>query len=82
MSGMTEDDLRGMVREAVAKRLAQPGLPTAPQALPAARGVPVWRAHASHVRLVLTTGRDQDGPCLIEPASPCSHCGYCQSYGH
>ena len=25
---------------------------------------------------------DGDGPCLIEPAVICNHCGYCKSYGH
>jgi hypothetical protein len=27
-------------------------------------------------------GGDADGACLIEPAVRCTHCGYCQSYGH
>lgn len=82
MFAMTEDELRGMVRDAVARRLAQHGLLAPSPGPAAASGVPAWRSHASHVRLVLSTGRDQAGPCLIEPASHCSHCGYCQSYGH
>ena len=30
----------------------------------------------------LPAGAELDGPCLIEPAVLCNHCGYCQSYGH
>ena len=82
MSPMTEDDLRGLVRDAVTRRLAHHGLVAGSAAPPAAGVQPAWRSHASHVRLVLPSGRDQDGPCLIEPVSRCSHCGYCQSYGH
>ena len=28
---------------------------------------------------VLPVGADSDGPCLIEPAVICNHCGYCKS---
>ena len=38
--------------------------------------------HASHGRFVLPAGAETDGPCLIEPAVACNHCGYCQSLGH
>jgi len=31
---------------------------------------------------ILPAGSDGDGPCLIEPAVMCNHCGYCKSYGH
>ncbi len=72
---MTDDELRAVVREAVARVAAPRG--TAPQ-VPA----PVLRFHASHGILRLPAGSDLDGPCLIEPAVPCNHCGYCQSYGH
>ena len=30
----------------------------------------------------LPAGMDTDGPCMIEPAVACNHCGYCKSYGH
>jgi hypothetical protein len=30
----------------------------------------------------VSTGADADGPCMIEPAVACTHCGYCKSYGH
>jgi hypothetical protein len=35
--------------------------------------------HASHFRYTLP---ESGGPCLIEPAVRCNHCGYCQSHGH
>jgi hypothetical protein len=28
------------------------------------------------------SGADADGPCIIEPAVMCNHCGYCKSMGH
>jgi hypothetical protein len=40
------------------------------------------RHHASHAMFILPTGLDADGPCLIEPAVTCNHCGYCKSFGH
>jgi hypothetical protein len=40
------------------------------------------RQHPSHDLLPVPAGADSDGPCVIEPAVPCNHCGYCKSYGH
>jgi hypothetical protein len=73
MSGMSEDALRAMIRQAVAKHLGtgEPG-PVAPSAGQAT-------AHISHYRYQLP---ESDGPCLIEPGVRCNHCGYCQSHGH
>ena len=71
---MTDQELRALVRDAVARHLhldpAAPGTPSS------AGG------HASHAVLPLVRGGDGDGACLIEPAVRCTHCGYCQSYGH
>ena len=92
---MTEDQLRALVRESIARHLgasSAPGQPVSPS--PLAPGFPLavagsgpattlpWRGHPSHVRFVLVTGRDGDGPCLVEPTVGCTHCGFCQSYGH
>ena len=41
-----------------------------------------FAAHASHVRLPVIRGADDDGACIIEPAVRCNHCGFCQSLGH
>jgi hypothetical protein len=75
---MTDDELRALVRDAIAKHLG--GAPAA--APPAAAPTPTWRAHASFGKFLLPRGDDEGGPCLIEPAVSCNHCGFCQSYGH
>ncbi len=66
-----------MIREAIARHASQPAPIEEPD--PA---IAFARAHASHVRLKLARGTDGDGACLIEPAVHCSHCGFCQSFGH
>ena len=68
-----EDALRALVREAVARHLQ-----SSVQAEASVRPL-TFTSHASHYRYVLT---ESDGPCLIEPAVQCNHCGYCQSHGH
>ena len=68
---MNEQAIRELVREAVARRLGEPGpMVHVPLAL---------IDHSSHRRWVLP---ESDGPCLIEPDVQCTHCGYCQSHGH
>ena len=71
---MTDQELRELVRDAVARHLHLDA--AAPAARASAGG------HASHALLPLARGGDSDGACLIEPAVRCTHCGYCQSYGH
>jgi hypothetical protein len=82
---VTEDELRQLVRDTIARHLG-PDAPSAagarPRPAPALLPVPDWRRHPSHARFVLPSGRDQDGPCMVEPAVGCSHCGFCQSWGH
>jgi hypothetical protein len=77
---MTEQDLRAMIRDSIARHGSAP-VTTRPQGSgpdPAAAS----SAHASHLRLPLTRGGDGDGACIIEPAVRCTHCGFCLSYGH
>jgi hypothetical protein len=38
--------------------------------------------HVSHARFSLPRGADGTPACVIEPAVPCTHCGYCLSLGH
>jgi hypothetical protein len=71
---MDEQTLRELVRDAVQRHLGGSAAPA-----PGAAGV---ARHPSHARFPLQSGADLDGPCLIEPAVDCSHCGYCQSHGH
>jgi hypothetical protein len=75
---MTEEQLRLIVRETIARHLGRD--PVAAPQLPGA--LPSWKAHPSHSRLSMPIGRDQDGPCLVEPDVKCTHCAFCQSYGH
>jgi hypothetical protein len=72
---MNEDELRALVRRAVAERLAlQPPASAAPVLHP--------RDHASHGRLRMAPSVERGQPCVIEPHVGCSLCGYCQSMGH
>ena len=74
---MNEQELRELVRTAIASQagVSADQLHQSPVAA-------VVRLHASHGRFGLPAGADLDGPCLIEPAVECDHCGYCKSYGH
>jgi hypothetical protein len=75
---VSDQELRAMVRDAIARHAGMPHA-SAPAAAPS---VDACRLHASHGLLPLVRGADGDGACLIEPAVRCNHCGYCLSYGH
>ena len=82
---MTDDQLRALVRDAVARHLGlQPG--AVPSGATSSGPAPVnLRLHPSHYRYEsLQRGSEGEaaGPCLIEPTVTCNHCGYCQSHGH
>jgi hypothetical protein len=76
---MTDDELRALVRDAIARHLGTAAATPVPAS---AVAVPLWRSHPSFGKYLLPTGTDQDGPCLIEPAVTCNHCGFCLSHGH
>ena len=71
---ISDDELRAMVREAIARQTSTdaPRRPALPNP---------W-SHASHGLLTLIGGGDSEGQCLIEPAVRCNHCNFCQSLGH
>ena len=72
MSAVTDEEIRALVREAVARHLARQK--------PQGAGAPE-RPHASST--LFPPARDPAAAdCLIEPASGCSHCGHCRTYGH
>jgi hypothetical protein len=75
---VSEQDLRAMVRDAIARHTGTAHVPAAAVAPPGDD----CRPHASHGLLPLARGGDGDGACLIEPAVRCNHCGYCLSFGH
>ena len=72
---MTEQELRSLVREAIARHTVKPADVIPP------RSTSVHQ-HASHALIALPAGADGDGLCIIEPAVACNHCGYCKSLGH
>ena len=76
---MTDDELRALVRDAIARHLGSGATPPAPAA---AGPVPLWRSHPSFGKFLVPRGDEEGGPCIIEPAVHCNHCGFCQSYGH
>ena len=79
---MNEQELRSLVRAAVARHLGQP----APQVnAPASEPRQPEMSHPLHVfsSQSLYTGLVNIGDaCVIEPAVKCDHCGYCKSHGY
>jgi hypothetical protein len=75
---MTEEDLRALVRQAVARHLsaAEPGAGASTGPDTPAPGV-----HPSFGRYLLPREPGDSSACLIEPAVKCNHCGFCQSHG-
>jgi hypothetical protein len=73
---MNEQEVRALVREAIERHLGRPEK--------GVRGLtPFSGAHPSHIILEVRPGSEtDDGMCVIEPAVRCTHCGFCQSYGH
>ena len=69
-----------MIRDSIARQAGAAAAPRRPAGAPdPASG---FSAHASHLRLPLARGGDDDGACIIEPAVRCNHCGYCLSLGY
>ena len=80
---MNDQELRALVREAIAKQLGGWRDPLGSAALSAC--APLGPAHESHHPshgVYLIAREDDSGPCLIEPSVPCTHCNYCKSHGH
>jgi hypothetical protein len=78
---MTEQELRMLVRDAIARHSAATSAAPADQAREG-RSTGNVRLHSSHSIFPVTAGSDGDGACIIEPAVGCNHCGYCKSLGH
>jgi len=76
---MTEQELRTLVRQAIARH--------AGAGATASGGAPSFTvgrvlSDPAHAMFVVPSGADAGGPCIIEPAVMCNHCGYCKSMGH
>jgi hypothetical protein len=82
---MNEQELRGLVREAIERHLGRPDMVDGRSSMDTSqeRRGPSFSDHASHILLKVIPGSQiDDGMCVIEPAVRCNHCGFCQSYGH
>ena len=77
---MNDHELRAIVRDAIARHAAATASGAAPRR--ADDTFAAVRLHASHALFHVPAGADSGGPCVIEPAVACNHCGYCKSYGH
>jgi hypothetical protein len=84
---MDEQQVRALVRQAIARHMA-PGAAPALVVPPRAQNPPAAldghgaaTAEISHARFALARPAGEV-ECLIEPAVTCTHCGYCQCYGH
>lgn len=91
---MDEQQIRRLVRQAIARHLGPTETP-APIAAPPApiAAVPPRFAssamseplaadrHVSAARFVILRP-PEDTACIVEPSVPCNHCGYCQCLGH
>ena len=73
---MTDDEIRQLVRSAIARHLGGPAPAAAPTGPSPATAVPM-----AFVRYPIPRAAD-DVMCLIEPAVRCNHCGYCECHGH
>jgi hypothetical protein len=73
---MTDEEIRLLVRTAIAKHLGPAAAPLPGQAPVPAPVVPI-----SFARYTIPRAPD-DVMCVIEPAVRCNHCGYCQCHGH
>jgi hypothetical protein len=78
---MTEQELRALVRDAIARHAAA-GRAQPTTAAQARMPFHIVRQHSSHALFTVPAGSETGGPCVIEPAVACNHCGYCKSYGH
>jgi len=83
---MNEEQLRALVREAIAKHLGQDVSAASshlvgPAVQSSARPPAGHPGHPSHGLFVLPAANDS-GACVIEPSVRCNHCGYCKSMGH
>ncbi len=88
---MDEQQVRALVRQAIARHMGPGGgaVGSTPSAAPSGSppDVPTYAPpadggagiSAARFHLVRAAGEVE---CLIEPAVACTHCGYCQCYGH
>lgn len=75
---ITEQELRAMIRDAIARHTG--GGQTLASVAPPEPALPsTARVHGSHGLFAIVSVGEE---CVIEPSRPCDHCGYCKSLGH
>lgn len=77
---MDDEQLRGLVREAIARHLGGALPPAAIE--PAVSGpvaAPFEPVAAARFHIVRPANEVE---CVIEPSVTCNHCGHCLCYGH
>ena len=79
---MTDQELRELVRESIAKQLGGGQGRAQTRETHAGPSMVDSRLHASHAIYHLERDAADAGPCIIEPSVPCNHCNYCKSHGH
>ena len=80
---MREQELRALVRDAIARHLGDPGEPPVARVDSATASIEapsMSRDHASHAVYINIV--NPDNACVIEPNVACNHCNYCRSHGH
>ncbi len=85
---MDEQQVRALVRQAIARHLGPTEAAVGPAAIPARPPATAARAADDVPGGGISFARFQlvrppsEVDCLIEPTVTCNHCGYCQCYGH
>jgi hypothetical protein len=74
---MTEQELRSLVRQAIAAHVGAQRSAMSPAPLSA---VKLHTRHPSHA--LFTLPAEPGDTCVIEPSVECTHCGFCKTYGH
>jgi hypothetical protein len=75
---MTDDEIRQLVRGAIARHL---GGASGPAPSPGQPPEPIPAVPITFARYPIPRAADEV-MCIIEPAVRCNHCGFCQCHGH
>ena len=78
---MKTADVRAAVDRAIRHHLESRAL-SPPSVSAASIRAAAPSGHPSHARFPVLDGAASGGPCVIEPAVACVHCGHCQMRGY
>jgi hypothetical protein len=77
---MDEQQLRALVREAIARHLGpSSAAPLTPAPLPVASAAAAAPIAVARFHVARAPGEVE---CVFEPAVTCNHCGHCLCFGH